>query len=123
MTPHTSVYRKQHVATYWILLDPNGHRLKALPYRLPYADLMVSIIVTADEKFTLAEETVTWKQPTSTSDEPAAIPPPEEGWRLVEDRGESVVWRRPNTIAFSKRDIAEIMRERKRLRGSIKGDI
>jgi hypothetical protein len=90
---------------------------------LPYADLVVTVVVTPDEKFTLAEETVTWKQRPDPPGDLTPVPPPEQGWRIIEDRGESVVWRRPNTIAFSKRDVAEMMRARKRLRASNKGDV
>ena len=105
--------QERRVAEFWIMLDQHGDRRKALPYRLPYADLRVDVILTANEQFTLVEETTTWKRP-GPNGELIAVEPPEGGWTIFEDRGEIVRWRRPNTIRFRKRDIAAMMRERDR---------
>lgn len=104
------------VATHWITLDKSGNRLKTLGYSIPDADFRVAITVTADEQFTLVEEAVTNKRRDGV-----AVPPRDGGWRMYEDRGDAVSWRKPNTIKFSKGEIASWMRWQRVLRARLEG--
>ncbi len=86
------------VGEFWIAFDKAGQRRKVVPYRVFYG-LHVDIVLTADHRF--VEETVTYS---------SSVVPPETGWRIFLDDGDTFVWRRPLTIRLLKSDTSKLLR-------------